>query len=646
MTESTINGNAGPAAGQNLEGGTPETADSRPPIGADELREAYKTLLKYKAAKAKLEERITDNQQWYTLRQWESLRKEKKEQVEPVSGWLFNSIANKHADAMDNFPSVSILPREQGDEAEAEMLSSVLPVVLDACNFEDVYSAVMDDKLISGTGVYGVFWDGDKLNGLGDVDIVAADLMNLFWEAGITDIQQSRNLFYVTLRDNDLLESEYPQLRGRLSGPVLDAAGYVYDESADCSGKSVEVDWYYKKKQGGRTVLHYCKFIAGQDEPLFASENEREPVRDAQGSIIRPAPAETGWYEHGLYPFIFDPLFRSKGTPCGFGYIDVGKNTQEYIDRGDQAIMQNLLFNCKPRHFIRNDGSVNEAEYGDLTKDFVHVDGSLGQDSILPVRGSSLDSIYVTVINNKIDELKETTGNRDVSSGGTTGGATAASAIAAMQEAGSKLSRDSCRAAYRAYRHLILMVIELIRQFYDMPRYFRIMGENGAMKFVSFSNAGLLPQRQTPPAGIPEGTELDMGCRLPVFDVIVTPVKASPYSRLSQNELALQFYSAGFFDPAAADSALACLDMMDFDRKDFVISKIADNGRLYRDMTEARRTALELARLSGNDALAEKLARRYGAEGSPEIRRRKPRITGDSYIENARKRAASASAPE
>ncbi len=542
-------------------------------IGEDEVRAAYSTLLKYKAGRANLEKRIIEDQQWYKLRQWECLRKSAdKEQIEPASAWLFNVIANKHADAMDAFPTASILPREAGDEAEAEMLTAVVPVVLDGCDFESVYSGVADDKLITGTGVYGVFWDAGKLNGLGDIDIVQTDVINLFWESGVQDIQHSRNLFYVSLRDNDLLEEEYPQLRGKLTAPVADMAKYIYDDSVDTANKSMVVDWYYKKRQGRRTVLHYCKFIAGQSEPLYASENDTEPVLDAAGRVIRRAPSEVGWYEHGMYPFVFDPLFRTKGTPCGFGYIDVGKNTQEFIDRGDQAIMQNMLFNCKPRHFIRNDGSVNEAEYGDLTKDFVHVDGALGQDSIMPVRSSSLDGIYVTVINNKIDELKETTGNRDVSSGGTTGGATAAAAIAAMQEAGSKLSRDCNKAAYRAFKRLVLMVIELIRQFYDVPRYFRIMGERGGMRFVACSNERLRAQ------SLGEMSGLDMGARLPVFDVAVTAVKSSPYSRMSQNELALQFYAAGFFDPARADAALACLDMMDFDGKDFVTARIAENA--------------------------------------------------------------------
>ena len=551
------------------------------PIGKEEIERAYLTLQKYRAAKANLEKRIIDNQQWYKLRQWECLRKKNKEQVEPSSAWLFNVIANKHADAMDALPSAAILPREQGDVREAKMLSSVVPVVLDECDFESVYSAVLDDKLISGTGVYGVFWNAGKLNGIGEIDIEQIDIINLFWESGITDIQQSRNLFYVTLRDNDLLEQEYPQLKDRLSAPVMDVASYIYDDTVDVNEKSVVVDWYYKKRVGTRTVLHYCKFIPGQETPLFATENE-DSYR------------ESGWYAHGLYPFVFDALFRSKGTPCGFGYVDIGKNTQEFIDRGDQAIMQNMLFNCRPRHFIRSDGSVNEAEYGDLTKDFVHVDGALGQDSIMPVRGSSLDGIYVTVINNKIDELKETTGNRDVSAGGTTGGATAASAIAAMQEAGSKLSRDSTRGAYRAYKKVVLMVIELMRQFYDLPRCFRITGESGE-SFVSYSNSGLLPQRLA--------EREDMGLRLPVFDVEVTAVKASPYSKLSQNELALQFYSAGFFDPGNADAAMSCIEMMDFDRRDMVAERIAKNSQLAK----LKELAVQLALRCGEKELAEKL---------------------------------------
>ena len=545
-------------------------------IGKEQIQKANLTLQKYKEGKANLERRIVDNEQWYKIRHWECMRKKDNSEVQPSSAWLFNCIANKHADAMDNFPSPNILPREEGDKAEAEMLTSIIPVILDQCDFEETYSDVTNYKFKMGTGVYGAFWDKSKMSGLGDISIRKIDLINLFWESGIMDIQKSRNLFHVELADNDLLIGSYPQLQGKLGTATMDITKYIYDDTVDTNNKSIVVDWYYKKAVNGKTVLHYVKYV--NDEVLFATEND-------------PNFADRGWYDHGMYPFVFDPLFTTEGTPTGFGYIDVGKDAQEYIDRGNQAIMKNMLANAKPRHFIRNDGEVNEEEYADLSKDFIHVNGALAQDSILPVQGKPLNDIYVTVINNKIDELKETTGNRDISTGGTTSGVTAASAIAAMQEAGSKLSRDNNKASYRAFRKLCVMIIELIRQFYDLPRCFRIMGENGAARYVQYSNAGILPQFQGNDLG------MDMGYRLPLFDIEVTAQKQSPYSKMSQNELALEFFGAGFFNPQIADQALACLDMMDFDRKHFVMQKIAQNGGMYQQMMAMQQQMVMLAQM-------------------------------------------------
>lgn len=558
-------------------------------IGKEQVQKAYQTLLKYKEGKDNLEKRIVENEQWYKLRHWECMRK-KDSEVQPTSAWLFNSIANKHADAMDNFPSPNVLPREEGDKFEAEKLTSILPVVLDQNEFEQTYSDVWDYKLKTGTGVYGVFWDGAKLNGLGDISIKKIDIINLFWESGITDIQKSRNLFHVELADNDILINTYPQLAGKLGTSTLDLSEYIYDDKVDTTNKSAVIDWYYKKNQNGKNVLHYCKFV--NDEVLFATENEVQPTTDEFGNVIKPPMAESGWYDHGEYPFVFDVLFSVAGTPAGFGYIDVAKDAQAYIDRGNQAIMKNMLANAAPRHFVRADGGVNEEEYADLSKDLIHVDGNLGQDSIVPVQGKPLNNIYVQVIKDKIDELKETTGNRDISTGGTTSGVTAASAIAAMQEAGSKLSRDANKSAYRSFRKLCILTIELIRQFYDLPRCFRIMGENGVAKYVEYSNAGIVPQEQ---GGIEYGT--DMGFRIPLFDIEITAQKQSPYSKMAQNELALQFFQLGFFNPQIADQALACLDMMDFDRKEFISQKISQNGGMYQQMMAMQQQMIMLAQM-------------------------------------------------
>jgi hypothetical protein len=534
------------------------------PIGSKEVQEANQILNKYKEAKADLEARILENEKWYKLRHWHTLRKEQK-QIEPTSPWLFNCIQNKLADAMDNFPAPTVLPREEMDKGEAQRLSSILPVILEQNDFEKTYSQVTNYKLKFGTGVYGVFWDNTLLNGLGDITIRKVDVLSLYWEAGITDIQKSRNVFHIELVDNDVLEDQYPQLINKLGSSTIDVTKYAYDEKVDTSKKSAVVDWYYKKRIGGRTVLHYVKYV--NDNVLYASEND-------------PNFAERGWYDHGEYPFHFDILHEVEGTIAGLGWIDIGKNTQGFIDRGNQAIMQNMLANSKPRFFYSNSTGINLDEYANTDNEFVRVEGTLGEDYIMPIQGKPLNDIYVSVVMNAIEELKETTGNRDVSQGGTTGGVTAASAIAAQMEAGSKLSRTSNKATYRTFRGICLQVIELIRQFYDTQRQFRIIGASGMEEYVSYSNANIAPMAQG------SDFSIDMGFRKPLFDLQVSAQKQSPYSKMSQNELALQFYNAGFFNPAMADQALMCLDMMDFDRKSAVMDKIRQNSQMFMMMQQ------------------------------------------------------------
>ena len=301
--------------------------------------------------------------------------------------------------------------------------------------------------------------------------------------------------------------------------------------------------------------VHYCKICNG--ELLYASEND---------SLY----AERGFYDHGKYPFVFDTLFVEEGTPCGFGYIDIMKDAQKQIDILSNSLIKNAAMATTPRYFINSSGAVNEEEFADWSNNFVHVSGSnLGEDSIREIKFSDVPGVYLGILNSKIDELKETSGNRDFSQGGVSSGVTAASAIAALQEAGSKLTRDMVKGSYRAFAEINSLTIELIRQFYDEPRFFRIVGENGQQQFITYDNTGLLIKRRDGDFG----AEISM--RKPIFDVKVSAQKASPFSKISQNELALQLYSAGMFNPENRTQALLAISMMDFEGKSILSSKLS-----------------------------------------------------------------------
>ena len=562
--------------------------NGKPPIDKKKLDEVITTLKDYKAGKEHLENRIVEEERWWKQRHWEVMRGKdapqnpKEERPEPTSAWMFNSIANKHADIMDNYPEPNVLPREMMDEQDAETLSSILPVVFERNEYEQTYDKAAWYKLKHGVVAKGVFWNKELENGLGDIDIRFMDILNIFWEPGITDLQKSRNLFVIDLKDNDLLEQEWPQLKNKLGGHVIEAKQYIHDDNVDVSKKSVVVDWYYKKRTPeGKTVLHYCKFCGS--EVLFASENEPEKYPD-------------GFYNHGRYPVEFDVLFPDEGTPTGFGYIAIMKSPQLYIDKLNQVVLENSVMSAKPRFLIKKGMGINMDQFLDWSLPAVEYEGNV--ENIQPIQVQQVGANVINMLQMKIDELKETSSNRDVSQGSSSGGVTAAAAIAALQEAGNKTSRDMIAASYRSYTQECYLAIELVRQFYDEMRTFRITGQQGGYEYIQYSNANI-KGHPLPPAypGQEMEPDYEQAYRMPIFDIVVKPQKRSPYSKMAQNELAKELYGLGVFNPQLAEQTLGMLEMMDFDGQEKVKERVQQGQTLMNQLMAMQQQLTELAML-------------------------------------------------
>ena len=544
------------------------------PIGTEQLLEFLRILQTYQSGKAATDRRIISSENWWKLRNSAEESGETdivKNGFASRSGWLHNVIVSKHADAMDAYPEPRILPREEDDGAEAEMLSAIIPCVLEQNRFEETYDEAMWRKMKGGTAVYKVFWDREKLNGLGDISVECVNLLNLFWEPGLSDIQKSRYFFHTELCDKDVLCERYPELLGNgVKSDGFMTARFLYDDCVGTENKATVVEVYYHKNVEGKNTLQYVKFVG--DTVLFATENETEAQTDALGRT-RPPLSVTGLYDHGLYPYVFDSLFPIEGSPCGYGYVDICRNPQTEIDMLKTCFVRNARVGSVPRYFSRGDGTINEEEFLDLENPIVHSVGGIDENALRLIAHQSLDRTYLDLLKWDVNELRETSGNTETASGNLSNGVTAAAAIAALQEASGKGSRDSTLSSYRAYARLIELCIELIRQFYQLPRAFRILGQSGVQKFISYANGGLRPVSQS------LDFDQEIGLRLPVFDVKIVARKKDSYSRVAQNELAMQLFEKGFFDPENSKQALACLALMSFDGKESIMQAVAENAK-------------------------------------------------------------------
>ncbi len=561
-------------------------------IGKEAVKKFTAILRQYNTGLQPTRNRIISSENWWKLRNTiEELDADGS--FRSRSGWLHNVIVSKHADAMAAYPQPVILPREASDKAEAKRLSSIIPCILEQNGFERTYSDVMWQKCKSGTGAYKIIWDSGKLGGLGDITIEKVNLLNLYWEPGVEDIQKSRYFFHTELVDRELLQQQYPQYADEFRSAGFVSGKFLYDDTVDTQNKLTVIDVYYHTIVSGRKVLQYCRYV--NEVVLYATENI-------------PEMAERGLYDHGLYPFEFDALFPIEGSPCGYGYVDICRNPQTEIDLLKTSFLKNGQVGSLPRFFVRQDGAINEEEFLDLGKPIVHVAGNLGEDSVRQIPFNPLNDVYVGILDRTIQELRQTSGNTETSTGNVSSGVTAASAIAALQEASGKGSRDATKASYRSFERIMKLCIELIRQFYDMPRQFRILGQYGAEEYISYTNQGLQPLGQ----GLDFGE--DMGYRLPVFDIKISAQKKSDYTIISQNELAVQLFKLGFFNPALSQQALMCLELMEFEGKDTVMQQLSRNRAFQESLAQMQnKTEVSLQKNEPSHIIA---ARRQAAEAS------------------------------
>ena len=561
-----------------------ETKEKEKHIGTREIESARARFEEFRAAKAPLDAATRENEEWYRLRHMQYVDGSGKTQrdyfsgeenakgvmgskVEPTSALLLNSIKNKHADAMANYPRANVLPREEADEAEAYKLSKIIPSLLERIKFERTYSDMAWSKPVQGWGVYAVFWDKDAEDGVGEIGIEQASLLNLYFDMEENHIQKSSDVFYVHMVRREDLKRNYPEIPER----ELEAVGTGDGEYERYNGNPTNatqtkvpvIDWYYKKRnKQGRRVVHLCQFVG--DIVLFSSEDTEEW-------------GERGIYDHGKYPFVVDVLYPYSGQIAGFGEVATGKAKQTYIDILQKATVKNALWQTNPRYFFSSGSGVNKEDFANVNNMVVEVT-SLTNGSVQRIDTAPLSGNVLALADRMVGELKETTGAKDVATGAAPGGGvTAASAIASLQEAAGKGSRDFNRGSYAAFREVIEMVIELIRQFYTDERHFRVLGE-GERAYMTYTS-----------------DKLREGGRHPLFDLEITTERASNYTRMQNNQLALELYGAGFFTPGNAPAALACLDIMDFDQKEEVISIIHDNDMRQKQIQALGEQAITLA---------------------------------------------------
>lgn len=561
---------------------TDESALHKLKNGVD-ISKLMTAFTEYKEARQILDQKIIENENWYKQNYWQYI-KDTSDGKEPQSGTLLNAIWSKHADFMDNEPKAVFMAREKNDEEQSKILSKVIPVVMENARWNKVYSDYCWYIIKQGVACMAATWDDSLENGLGDIVINQLDILRIYWEPNCTNIQDSRYVFVLSLIDTDILNEQYDfkteaeQITSGQDAVMIES----YEDSDEniLDNKTVVIDCYERcVTEDGRQVVHLTKIA---HERVLESSLEDEELSD------------TGIYEHGKYPFVIGQFLPLEGTLEGMGIIDIAKSNQSYIDKMDTLIQKNAIVSSKQRWVVKKDSGIKIADVMDLSKDVIESSTLVDETAIRALQAAALPDFVKAVRTDKIAELKELTGNRDFNNGGTTGGVTAFGAISALQEAGNKTARDLVRARYFEYKELMTIVVELVREFYKEERNFRITGEDNKSQYVQFSNKGMqnqitnknemiIPQMDGSFIPNPSWTPT---FRKPVYDLDIIAQKENPFNTINHNQMMIDLFKLGAFNPDAAVPATLLLENMIFDGREKVLIKIKENGDMMQQMQQ------------------------------------------------------------
>ena len=227
--------------------------------------------------------------------------------------------------------------------------------------------------------------------------------------------------------------------------------------------------------------------------------------------------------------------------------------------------MKNTLMSGKLKMLVNKNADVDEDAMLDWSKEVVTA-ARIDDGAVRWFQAAPLNPYVMAHMNSKLAAIKEESGQNQFVRGEAAKGVTAASAILALQSAGSKRSRMIIDQMYDGFSDLVSMIVSLVAENYTEARVLRLEeGEKVADMVFSADMMQYAYDGQDRPV-TKNGEKIP---RYFEYDVTVAVEKQTPYQTLYLNELALNLLRSGMIDHSEA------LSMMNFDGKEKIAAMVS-----------------------------------------------------------------------
>lgn len=545
-------------------------------------------------------------------RKLRQLAEDVRSRTAPSSNTLNSCIDNIIADQADNMPEAKMVPEREETAQSAEEMSDIVSYVLYQANWPAKYMRIMEDAVVTGTGVAQVFWDEDMESGEGMVNVLSWHPEDFYPDPMYEDIQDGRGVFKATHTTVSWVEEHYPHAKGYVEADEYSRQDeeYVFEAPGGDEKTTLLEFWYRRYDAKARRYRVHMAMLAGH--ALLYSTETGFGVAEGAGEY------KEGVYAHGQYPFVMYKYRHVWRQPFGTGMIHDYESTQNAIDRCRKYIDDNARMSAKQKLFVRRNSGINADDIADMSRDIVEWEGNDIREVLQTVQANPLNGQVYQFMQYMVDEMKQDCGQNQFSRGEGGLGVTAASAIQALQEAGGKITRWHTEMFKESFKQMIEQVLWVLSEYMEPERKLRIIG--------GWDSTGNMKDRTvTLIAPKAEGDALPK----PAYTVRVQVQKMNPMQIQVDNEFVQQIAQvcAQAGKPLSPEIVVRLLE--GYRTKSSVLRAVEENSQTLQQIEQLVAENEQLkAQLKNQQAARDGLARALMTQGGASSVLQAPKIDG------------------
>ena len=407
-----------------------------------------------------------EHEQMRRARMLRARRPDEQSRTAPTGNTLGSCVDNMIADQMDNLPEAVMLPEREETARSAEEMDDVVSFVLYRAGWTGKYQTLMEDAIVTGTGVAQVFWDEDMEDGEGMVNVLAWHPEDFYPDPMYENMQDGRGCFKATRTSVAWVEQHYPQAKGYVTGDEYAKEEADDRQTPEGDTRVTLLEFWYKQYDAAtkRTHVHMAQ-VAGR-ALLFSTETGYGAERTYP----------EGLYAHGEYPFVLYKYRDAWRKPFGTGLIHDYYDTQTAIDRYAKYIDDNARESSVQRHFIRRGSGVNPDDVADMRKTIIEWEGNDIREVMQTVQAEPINGQVYEMMRYLADTMKQDCGQNQFTRGEGGLNVTAGTAIHYLQEAGGKITRWHSERFKDSFRRMIEQILWVLSEYMEPGRKLRIVG--------------------------------------------------------------------------------------------------------------------------------------------------------------------------